>query len=139
MSCKAHHYGVTVSNLEEAKEFYSDILGFDVVDEFSINSEAFNTVVGTVDKKAKIAFLDAGDCLVELVEYELSETNMNEDIGPANIGAAHLGLSVDDVSKWYEELVKDYDFISEPQTLANGTTLVWMHDPDGNAIEFVEE
>jgi catechol 2,3-dioxygenase-like lactoylglutathione lyase family enzyme len=137
MQPTADHFGVTVSDLETALSFYRDTLGLPVADRFTERSEEFNRIVGTEDRTADIAFLDAGDAEVELLEYD--EQGENRNGGPANdVGVAHLSLAVEDVWECYEELEDDVDFFDEPQTLDDGTTVVSMYDPDGNTVEFID-
>jgi catechol 2,3-dioxygenase-like lactoylglutathione lyase family enzyme len=43
----AHHYGVTVSDLDRSLAFYRDRLGMEVVDRLSLDGDAFGRFVGT--------------------------------------------------------------------------------------------
>ena len=138
MSLNAHHYGVTVSDMEEAVDFYAETLGLEVVDRFRESDEAFNEAVGTAGVEAELLFMDAGGCLVELLEY----VPTGDDVTGASsndVGASHFCLEVDDVFEWYESLDDSVEFVSEPKTISNGATIVYMHDPDGNVVELVEE
>ena len=42
----AHHFAVTVSDLDRAVAFYRDTLGLDVLSEFTVGGDAFATGVG---------------------------------------------------------------------------------------------
>lgn len=133
----AHHVGVTVTDLEQAVEFYRDTLGFPVENEFSISGEEFATAVDVEDATGRFAHLDAGGVRVELVEYEpegepQAESSVNQP------GAKHLGFSVDDVDSLYESLEGDVETLSEPQTTDTGSRILFVRDPEGNLVELLE-
>lgn len=137
MSLKVHHYGVTVSNLDRSLEFYRDRLGLDVNDRSTYDTEAFNNIVGLEDQTADIAFLDGGTSQIELVEYATEGRNVNDAAGN-DVGVAHLNFATDDLRGWYDDLSDDIEFLSEPQTMADGAIVVTMLDPDGNLVELIE-
>jgi len=133
----AHHYGVTVTDLETAVAFYRDTLGLDVLDRFSVSGEAFATGVGVPGATGSFAHLDAGGARVELIEYEpVGDDRRGGDVNDP--GATHLGLSTDDLDAFYAGLPGDVETISEPQTTASGTRICFFRDPDGNLVEVLE-
>jgi len=139
MSPQAHHYGVTVSDLDRALELYRDDLGLAVADRFTLGSETFNELVGTTDRSVDVAFLDADGCLIELVEYDRQGPNRNDGTASNDVGVAHFCLEVEDVRARYDDLSEEYDAVSGPRTLENGATVVMLLDPDGNVVELLEE
>ena len=66
----AHHYGITVSDLDRVVTFYRDVLGLDAIAEFSVGGEAFATGVNVEGASAEFTHLDAGDTRIELVSYD---------------------------------------------------------------------
>lgn len=136
---EAHHYGVTVSDLEEGVAFYRDALGMDELDRTGFDDEAFGTFVDVEDVDVDIAFLDAGGCTVELLEYAESGGNANEGVSNDMVGASHFCLAVEDIERRYDELSDSVEFVSPPQTLENGATVAYMYDPDENVVELLEE
>ncbi len=133
----AHHVGITVSDLDRAVDFYTDTFGLDVVAEFSVGGEAFAEAVGVAGASAAFAHLDAGDTVVELVEYEpegagTTTATLNQP------GATHLGLSVDDVDTFYSDLATEVETVSPPRTTESGTTVLFVRDPEGNLIEVLD-
>ncbi len=136
----AHHYGVTVSDLDESLAFYRDRLGMEVVERLSFDSEAFARFADVEGVDVDIVFLDAGGCTYELLEYRSPPgDDANEGTQNNDVGASHFCFEVDDIAGTYEDLRDDVTFVSEPQELSNGATVVYAHDPDGNVVEFVEE
>jgi len=65
-----HHFGIIVSNLDRAVEFYRDVLGLDVVTRFSVGDEAFGAAVDIEGASAELVHLDAGNVRLELATYE---------------------------------------------------------------------
>lgn len=138
----AHHYGVTVSNLDDVLPFYRDTLGLEVVSEGHVehgteDSEKFEHFVG-VDGEVdvEVVFLDAGGCQIELLQYNRPPGEDAHGADNNDAGAAHFCLEVDDIDAIYEELTDDgIEFIYEPITLSKGVRVAYMYDPEGNIVE----
>ncbi|QIO21366.1 VOC family protein [Haloarcula sp. JP-L23] len=137
MDATAHHYAVTVSDLERAVEFYREVLGLEVVSRFSVGGEAFATGVGVDGASADFAHLDAGGARVELVQYT-PEGEPRSDGDLNQPGATHLGLEVDDLDAVYEGLPDGVETLSEPQTTESGTRICFLRDPEGTLVELLE-
>lgn len=134
---EAHHYGVTVTDLDEAVAFYRDALDLDVLDRFSVSGEAFATGVGVEDAVADFVHLDAGGTRVELVEYD----PVCEDATAGSVnqsGAKHLGFVVEDLDAFYADLPVDVETMSGPRTTASGTRICFVRDPEDNLVEVLE-
>jgi catechol 2,3-dioxygenase-like lactoylglutathione lyase family enzyme len=139
MSKHFHHFGVTVSDMNEALAFYRDALGLDVDNELSLASEQFRTFVGVEDATADIRFLDAETCAIELLEYTRPDgDDTNAGVTANDVGASHICLGVDDVDRAYHELEGEYEVVSAPQTLDNGARVVNVYDPDDNVVQLIE-
>ena len=133
----AHHVGVTVSELDRAVAFYTDVLGLEVVAEFSVGGEAFADAVDVAGASAAFAHLEAGGVRVELVEYGPAGEPMPER-SLDRPGATHLGLAVDDVEAFHDDLDPAVETLSEPRTTESGTTILFLRDPDGNLVEVLD-
>ena len=137
MNCTAHHVGITVRDLDRAIAFYRDVLGLDVIATFSVGGTAFATGVGVDGASAEFAHLDAGDVRLELVTYEpKGASRASPQVNQP--GAAHVGLSVDDLDAVFEGLPDGVDPVSEPQTTESGTRIMFLRDPEGNLVELLE-
>jgi catechol 2,3-dioxygenase-like lactoylglutathione lyase family enzyme len=138
---EAHHYGVTVSDLEESLGFYRDTLGLEVVSRGHVqkgtdDADKFDDFVGVDGVDVEVVFLDAGGCQVELLKYhEPPGQNANEGVSNNDVGAAHFCLEVDDIDEIYHDLSDDVEFLYEPVTLSKGVRVAYMFDPDGNIVE----
>lgn len=133
----AHHIGLTVASHDDSLEFYRDHLGFEVVDELSLDGGTFATAIDVPDAAAKFIILDAGDLRIELIEYEdpgqpAAAHDLNEP------GTEHLGFTVSDIDAFIEELPSDVPRLSDPQRTPTGNYIVFLRDPDGNLVELLE-
>ena len=134
---RAHHFGVTVTELDRAIEFYRDVLGLPVLDRFTVEGPSFSKCVGVEGATGKFAHLDAEGVRVELVEYdpEAAGGTKNAINRP---GAKHLGLEIDDVEAFYEALPEGVETLSEPQTTESGSRILFLRDPEDNLVEIIE-
>jgi catechol 2,3-dioxygenase-like lactoylglutathione lyase family enzyme len=134
---ESHHVGLTVSDLDRAVDFYRDILDCSVIAEFEVSGEAFATGVDIEEASARFAHLDGGSVRIELVEYEppaegRSVPQLNDT------GATHLGLEVENLDVFYEQLPSTVKTLSSPQTTETGTRILFLRDPEDNLIEILE-
>lgn len=135
---EAHHYGLTVSDMAAALEFYRDTLGFPVVYTTELSGEAFGDLVGVPDAAADVVFLDAGGILLELFAFHPTGDRLHEGAQSNDqIGAHHLAFVVDDVDARFEEIRDDVDFLTAPQPGGTGITAAYVYDPDRNVVELV--
>ena len=140
----AHHYSVTVSDVDESLEFYRDVLGLELDDRRTIekgteDSRKFSDFVGVdEDLEITIAFLDAGGADVELLEYDPVGTDANEGVANNDPGASHFCLEVDDIDRAYERIRADVEAVHDPVTLSKGTRVMYLYDPDGNVVELAD-
>ncbi|MFC7114395.1 VOC family protein [Natronoarchaeum sp. GCM10025703] len=138
MPATAHHVGITVSDLDRVVPFYRDVLGLDLRTRFSVSGEAFATGVGVEGATGSFAHLDADGIRIELVEYEPEGTAV-DDAALNRPGATHLGLDVEDLDAFYEDLPEDVETISPPQTTESGTRICFLRDPENNLVEILEQ
>lgn len=137
---RPHHYGVTVSKLEEALEFYQDILGFDHKNTKTVEGEVVSHIVGVENAKADVAFLEAGEFYLELFEYHPPEAPLYDGRQPNNaIGASHLAIEITNVNDWFDKYKDEIDFVNLPIEGTSGATVLYTNDPDGNVVEIVEK
>lgn len=134
----ATHYGLNVSDMDEALAFYRDELGFDVDRQFPV-SDIQSDIVGVNGVDGEITFLDAGDFEIELIAYSAPENeNVHERASGHDVGVAHICLTVEDINEVYDELAADVEFVDSPNTVGNGARIAYARDPDGNYVEFYE-
>ena len=116
-----HHIGVNVTNLDRAESFYTNVLGFKVIERYQ--------------EKIRHAMLETGATKIHLFE----STNM--EFGKAinclsEDGYAHVafGTSRKLFPQVMEELKKNNVSFRGPLILGKGES-VHFKDPDGNHLE----
>lgn len=117
------HIGVQVRDIEASKAFYVGSLGFELTDECQMGP-------------TKLAFLNVGDCKIELIQPG--------DFRPRVPGQIdHICVEVEDIDtlvcKLIEKGVKfDSDRINDAPGLLGGVRNIFFAGPDGERIEFFE-
>ena len=117
-----NHITIRVNRIDASKEFYGDILGFELVKTMGQSMAVYN--------------VGGGDTLV-IVEAETSYDPTSRDFR-----VDHFGFYVDSPEK-VDELAdyfrqKEVTIISGPANRKKGR-FVFIADPDGNMIEFFFE
>ena len=138
------HTGFVVKDLEEAVDFYTNVLGMRLAGRMERQGEFINQVLAFPDAHIKGAFLDKGEGhQLELIQY------FNPASGPGGIarndlGATHLAFWVEDIDRFYNETSqRGLRFNNPPASLRDDKgkltrKALYAQDPDGNWLEFVE-
>ncbi len=138
------HTGFIVDDVEEAVDFYTNVLGFRVAMRMERQGEFIDQVLGFDGAHIKGAFVDLGEGhQLELIQY------INPASGPGganrnDLGAAHLAFYVEDIDGFYAEKSRQGLRPVNPPAAnydENGRLfrkVMYAQDPDGNWLEFVE-
>jgi catechol 2,3-dioxygenase-like lactoylglutathione lyase family enzyme len=123
---------VFVTDVDESKRFYTDVLGFEAKADITLgDGYRWCTVVHPSQPELMVSLAVPGPPhppqLVEAIKRAMAEGNMNG-----------LGLTVDDCQKTYEELeAKGVEFIQPPSQRPYGTEAL-CRDNSGNWLVLVE-
>ena len=136
-----NHISFTVSNLERSVEFYRNLLGLEVVDVSERDRGFSERVTGIKNAQLKIAYLNAGNCSVELVQYLFPKGN-KVDTETCNVGSAHVCFNVNNFLELTEKLRKgNINFTGSPCIIPIGPNkarmVLYFKDPDDNNIEII--
>lgn len=113
-----HHIGLRTPNLAAMEAFYSETLGFPVVNRWD---------------DVQIVFVNIGSTLLELI----GRADATAETNPTG-GIDHIALHVADIDAAFAELVeKGVKIRSEPRDFQNAR-IAFFFDPDGNVLELVE-
>jgi catechol 2,3-dioxygenase-like lactoylglutathione lyase family enzyme len=141
---RPHHTGISVASLERSVHFYRDILGFEELFSWNPQAEYIGTMVGYpgADLHASILRMPNSEVFLELLEFRNLE-GIAVEPASANTGTSHIAFFTDDCDGLYAELkAKGVDSVSEPITPTigpnKGGRAVYMLDPDGVRVEFIE-
>lgn len=134
------HTGIIVADMEKSLHFYRDLLGLEVIQDFTDSSQYINTITGLKNGTAHFIKLKTADGIViELLEYLTHPTKfVKQKI--YNVGLCHLALRVDNIKKSYQSLMKKgIKFVSPPVLSSEGIAKVcFCFDPTGIRVELVE-
>jgi catechol 2,3-dioxygenase-like lactoylglutathione lyase family enzyme len=137
-----HHVSRTVSDLDRSLTFYRDLLGLEVFSEEELEGETLEQVVGLSDARLRVVELSVeGSCLLELIEYHApGGSPFPASASPADVGANHVALLVEDCVAAYETLsAAGVRFTSPPTMIGGGpfegTLATYCFDPDGLIVE----
>ena len=134
-----HHVAISVSNIDKALEFYTEGLGFELVQQAELESDSkANRVIGLDNINAKMRMLKAPNAFIELWQYSNPEP---KDLRsrPCDYGYPHIALQVDDIDAEYERLKgHGMEFVGEPVHYGDTGAAIYGRDPSGNIIELYE-
>ncbi len=141
-----NHTGFVVSDMERSLVFYRDLLGLQEERNHILEGEFISQLVGYPNARLHIVYLGCGDVRhsVELIQYLNPSGERNEPSDRNDVGATHLGIIVDDLDSFYEELSSQgFRFVSPPAVRPNATYPLarkgcYLQDPDGNWLELLE-
>lgn len=139
-----HHVGLTVSNLNASVDFYTSMLGCNIVSQQEKSGGYLSAIVGYPDAHVKMCHLRApvGDVIIELFQY-LAPAATKVELEPRLIGNPHICFAVPDLSSIHEELRDSgVRFISAPIPIDTGVNAggkgLYLRDPDDVIIELFE-
>ena len=135
-----------VTNMERSLAFYRDLLGLTEERNLVAEGEFISRLVGYPEARLHLVYLGTCDLrhAIELIQYLNPPGKPSTPREVGNIGAAHIGLIVDDVDVFCRHLSsKGVRFINPPAVRPD-TPYPWarkacyLQDPDGNWLEFIE-
>jgi catechol 2,3-dioxygenase-like lactoylglutathione lyase family enzyme len=148
------HVTLGVKDLEAARRFYGEVLGFtDVEDEFRGRLPEIDAVTGGVEMEmvmlkrpgvsaSPLPLLESGRIkLIHTIDYEGAPIFSGRRWG--DIGMMEFAMDVTDLEKTVEECIaKGAEPYHPPTRVDMGTGSVgnfaYIKDPEGNTVEFVE-
>jgi catechol 2,3-dioxygenase-like lactoylglutathione lyase family enzyme len=140
----ADHTGITVSNLERSLAFWRDVLGFEFSHTAHQTGQLAQEITGVADAEIKLAVLRTpGGHKIELLEYIAPTDRKRANLQPCDVGSVHVALLVDKLEVVLERIAASgWKAAGKPQTLTAGPNagkrVVYVRDPDGTTIEFME-
>ncbi len=124
MKYRYHHFHILCSDLEEMIDFFSEVLGAELVER-----RKFGTADG--------ARLSLDGVAINLRVAAEGEEIVNDASNP-QFGYHHLGLEVEDVDAIYSELTeKGYTFTIPPTDLGY-VKMAFFRGPDNIVLELVQ-
>jgi catechol 2,3-dioxygenase-like lactoylglutathione lyase family enzyme len=133
------HVSFTVGDIERSVGFYARF-GFEPFKRYVSAGPEVDSGADTERADMDIQWLKhpLGGPMLELIRY------VHHPSGRAahnsKVGAAHLCFAIDDVFGAYAEMAREgVTFLSEPNEDEFGVRWVYLRDPDGNAVELIQD
>ena len=144
------HFSFTVSDIERSVEWYTGVLGLELVHRQRQDNAYTQMLVGIQGAVLDVAQFKvpgvspgASTHMLELVEYL---TPRGRDLGSLttnSVGCAHLALLVSDLPERYERMrALGVEFRNPPVEITEGANAgglaCYFHDPDGITLELLQ-
>lgn len=139
--------GITVSDMDTALPFYTDVLHFQILSDDTVHNEQYSKLIQVENAAVRITKLKLGDEKIELIDFISPEGKAySEDSNSNDLWFQHIAIITNNMDSAYAWLrSKEVKNISvEPQRLpdwnknAGGIKAFYFQDPDGHPLEILE-
>ncbi len=138
--------GMTVSDMDQAVEFYTEVLGFHKIADIEVSGAAYEQLEGVRGAQMRVVQMQLGNEIIELTDYLTPEGRpIPLDSRSNDHWFQHIAIVVSDMDAAYQRLqAAKVQFVSNmPQTLpdyltaAAGIKAFYFQDPDGHNLEVI--
>ncbi|WP_421658406.1 VOC family protein [Leptothermofonsia sp. ETS-13] len=138
--------GMTVSNMDRAVEFYSQVLSFKKVSDVEVLGTGYEQLQGIFGIRLRVVKMQLGEELIELTEYLTPRGKpIPVDSRSNDRWFQHIAIVVKDMDRAYQHLrkFKVQHTSTAPQRLpdwnkaAAGIRAFYFKDPDGHNLEII--
>ncbi len=134
------HTGITVSDFNQAVQFYWDVFGCPLVGVSDAPTERVRSFFGVdADQPTcKLGWLRIpGGSVIEIFEFQPSQPPV--EVPWNRVGLTHICFNVRNTQRWHDYLVdKGVEIVSPVERSPHGHTLFFVKDLDGNLIELTD-
>jgi catechol 2,3-dioxygenase-like lactoylglutathione lyase family enzyme len=144
------HFSFTVSDIERSIDWYTRVLGLELVHRQRQDNDYTRTIVGIPDAVLDVAqFVVPGvpparsTHMLELVQYVAAAGRRPAPQPTNDVGVAHLALMVTDIHDRQAALAEaGVPFVNPPVEITAGANrggfACYFHDPDGITLELLQ-
>jgi len=138
--------GLTVSDMDRALSFYTDVLPFSKVSDVELSGRQYELLSGVFGARTRVVRLRLGTEEIELSEYLSPKGRpMPDDLRANDRVFQHIAIVVSDIAKAYQRLrMHQVEHASTgPQRLpdwnpnAGGISAFYFRDPDRHFLEII--
>jgi catechol 2,3-dioxygenase-like lactoylglutathione lyase family enzyme len=143
---KVQSVGMTISNMEEAVDFYSNVLSFQKISDVELSGPDYEHLQGIFGLRMRKVNMKLGDEQIELTEYLTPRGRAIPVYSRSNdLWFQHIAIVVSDMDSAYKYLRKhNIQHVSTaPQTIpawnkaAAGIKAFYFQDPDHHNLEII--
>lgn len=122
---KVDHIGIAVKDLEQVLPYYTETLGCPLMKVEEVEGQ-----------KVKVAFLDAGNIKIELLEPMNEDSPIHKFIEKKGEGIHHIAFGVEGIEERMDELRKNgVQLLSEePKPGAGGAMVAFLHPKSSHGV-----
>ena len=138
------HVAVMVTDVEASCRFYRDLLGLDVEIKVSHGGWPVETMAqlpGGAIVEYRMRAPQTPGITIDLIEWVTPKSPVGRH-AIHHVPSAHIAFGVDDLQAIYDHLVtQGVEFVTPPVVWPpdeGGWRVLFLYDPDGNLLEFIE-
>ena len=134
-----HHTAISTGDIERSVDFYTRLLGFELVSRFEweAGTEWADAITGLEGSSARAAMLKLNNAFIEIFEYATPAPAAADPERPVcDHGITHIALLVTDIDAEYQRLTEAGMRFNCPP--GDEVRAVYGRDPDGNVVELLE-
>jgi methylmalonyl-CoA/ethylmalonyl-CoA epimerase len=129
---KIDHIGIATKGIDEAAQFYRDVLGLEVAETEEVP-----------DQKVRVAMLTIGESRIELLEATSDDSPISRYLEKRGPGIHHIAVLVDDIQAALADLKRKGARLidEEPRPGAGGCLVAFVHPSStgGVLLELVQK
>jgi lactoylglutathione lyase len=130
-----NHVGLCVTDLDRARRFYEEALGFQPWFELAPPDDPSAKLLGMDEPLGmQCVYLRRGEFVLELLHFSVAGTTSAPQRVMNNVGLTHISFAVDDINDACAR-VEQYGGSVLPDT--NIGAAVFVRDPDGQLLELL--
>ena len=138
-----NHTSFTVSDLDRSIAFFSEVLGFEMVNRAQRDPKLISSITGVPGADIEVAYIQGPGHRLELIQYHGPSERSQVDSRPCDSGFAHVAYDVDDVDAAVAASAPHQFLPIGEVTMIDkgpnaGRKVVYLRDPDGVTIEYIE-
>ena len=139
----ADHTGITITDLERSLPFWRDVLGFELSYRTHHVGELAGEVTGVSGAEILLAVLKGYGHKIELLQYLAPADRAHLKPRPGDGGSCHVACTGRNLDALLARIAAaGWRAAGKPQTLVSGPNagkrVIYVRDPDGTTIEFME-
>ncbi len=139
-----NHTSFTVSNLDRSVEYFVGALGFELVSRAPRDPAVISRITGVDGADIEVAYVQGPGHRLELIQYRAPDDRGRVRSLPCDVGFAHIAFDVDQIDAAVKASVRlGVMPIGDPVAIDKGPNaggrVVYLRDPDGVTIEFIEK
>ena len=139
-----NHTSFTVSDLDCSIAFFTEALGFDLLNRAPRDPKLIEVITGVPGADIEVAYIQGPGHRLELIQYHAPAERCQVESRPCDTGFAHVAYDVDDAAAAVAASAAHQVLPLGPITTIDkgpnaGGKVVYLRDPDGVTIEYIQK